>query len=342
MAFEPRSERPDGLPTVTVLIPTFDRARFLDEAIGSVLEQDYEDLELIVLDDGSTDETPSVLKRFAESHPERFRWTRHDNMGQARTLNRGFEMADGEIVGYLSSDDALLPGAVSKLAAVFAAEPEVVVAYPAWEYIDEDGESIDSVMPVEFTLAHAVRMNDPVIGPGGLMRRSVVDEVGGWDPEIRYSADFEFWLRVSRLGPFRRVPETLSLYRWHAGMAGRSNEEGFRIAMERVAIVDRLFSAPDVPAELLEVRDEAYRSAFLAGAGLLGGNAPWERFFVADRLMSSTFGTHADHLPTRSARLRARVADLEQELETLAAQIAALGDSLARREIEIGEVDAQE
>lgn len=323
------------LPTVTVLIPTLNRAEFLDQAIGSVLGQDYEPLELLVLDDGSTDRTPELLESYAKSHPPtRFRWTRHDNMGQARTLNRGFEMAGGEVVGYLSSDDALLPGAVSKLAAVLASEPDVVVAYPAWDYVDTDGEKIDSVIPEEFTLLHAVRCSDPVIGPGALLRRSAIDEVGGWDPEIVYSADFEFWLRVSSLGPFRRVSESLALYRWHEGMTGRLSQ-GLQIARERVGIVDRVYSSAELPSELLEVKSEAYRSAYLAGAGLLGGNAPWERFFLGDRLVTRTFPARHEGLAATSARLRAEATELETELQVVGSRIAALGDTLARREMEI-------
>jgi len=323
------------LPSVTVLIPTYDRAEFLDEAIESVLGQDYERLELVVLDDGSSDHTPELLEGYAERQPAtRFRWVRHDNMGQARTLNRGFEMAKGDLVGYLSSDDMLLPGAVPKLAAVFAAEPDVVVAYPAWDYVEEGGEKIDSVMPEEFTLLHAIKASDPVIGPGALLRRSAIDQVGGWDPEIIYSADFEFWVRVSSLGEFRRVPEILAHYRWHEGMTGRLSV-GIQIALERVAIVDRVYASPDVSEELRAVEAEAYRSAYLAGAGLLGGNAPWERFFLGDRLVSRTFPARHEALAATSAELRAETAELENELRKVGSRIAALGDTLARREMEI-------
>lgn len=324
-----------GSPSVTVLIPTYERAGFLELAIESVLGQDYADLELLVLDDGSSDGTPAILERYAATQPEhRFRMVRHDNMGQARTLNRGFDLARGELVGYLSSDDALLPGAVSALAAAFVAEPEIVVAYPGWEYVDEGGTRIDVVVPEEFTLLHAVRASDPVIGPGALLRSSAIDRVGGWDPEIVYSADFEFWTRVATLGPFRRLAENLAQYRWHEGMTGRSST-GIQIARERVAIVDRVYARDGLPPELAAVEAEAYRSAYLAGAGLLGGNAPWERFFLGDRLVTRTFPERGRALADSAAKLRARAAELENELEQVGGRIAALGDTLARREMEI-------
>jgi len=321
-------------PTVTVLIPTFNRVEFLDEAITSVLEQDYDALELLVLDDGSTDGTRQLLERYGGTPSDRFRWTWHENMGQARTLNRGFDMAEGELVGYLSSDDVLLPSAISKLAGAVAADPDVVVAYPAWEYMSEDGEKIDNVMPKSFTLLHAVRASDPVIGPGALARRSAVNAVGGWNTGLRYSADFEFWLRIAALGSFTLVPEVLARYRWHETMAGRSSE-GFEIASERFAITDDVYSSGVVGEELKSVENEAYRSALLVGAALLGGNAPWERFFLGDRLNRQMFEKRRESQAVDAARLRDRIDELRGELDILTRRIAALGDTLARQDNEV-------
>jgi glycosyltransferase involved in cell wall biosynthesis len=337
---EPERIDTSAKPGVTVVIPTFNRADFLDDSIGSLLAQDYDDLEVLVLDDGSTDGTSDVLARYAESHSGRFRWSRHENMGQALTLNRGFEMARNDIVGYLSSDDMLLPGAIAKLVAPLVADPGVVVAYGAWDYIDRDGKKIVSVMPEEFTLVHAVRMSDPVIGPGALFRRSVIAEVGGWSPEIRYSPDFEFWFRVARLGAFRRIPEPLSLYRWHGGMTGRSSD-GIAIARERMEILDRFYSTEGLPREVLGAKDEAYRSALLAGAGMLADNAPWERYVVADRLATRMFEGPQWDVGERTAKVKARITEAERELAALGERIAALGDSLARCEMTIAAKEAE-
>ncbi len=106
-------------PLVTIIVPAYNRAGgLLEETLDSILGQDYANLECLVLDDGSTDQTPQVLERYAEGHPQRMRWERHENMGQAKTINRGFEMARGELIGYLNSDDLFLPGAIAKLAAL--------------------------------------------------------------------------------------------------------------------------------------------------------------------------------------------------------------------------------
>src|SRR5919201_4561147 len=131
-------------PGVSIVMATRNRPAWLRTAIDSVLRQDYPDLELLVIDDGSTDETPDLLRDYARRNPpERFRFLRQANMGQARSLNRGYELARGEILGYLSDDDLLAPGAVSRLVTELE-DPEVVAAYPGYWIIDEGGELVDT------------------------------------------------------------------------------------------------------------------------------------------------------------------------------------------------------
>ncbi len=105
-----------SLPLVSVVVPTYERAGFVETAVVSLLEQDYPALEVLAIDDGSRDETSVVLARIAERFaPDRFRWWQQENAGQAMTINRGLDQARGELLGYLSSDDYLLPGAISRL-----------------------------------------------------------------------------------------------------------------------------------------------------------------------------------------------------------------------------------
>src|SRR6185312_5624338 len=117
-------------PGVSIVLATYNRHEWLRLAMDSVLGQSYPNTELLVMDDGSTDETPDLLEDYARRHPpERFRFSRHENMGQARTLNRGYEMARGEILGYLSDDDLLSRGAVARLIAELGEHPDAVAVY---------------------------------------------------------------------------------------------------------------------------------------------------------------------------------------------------------------------
>src|SRR4051795_11065143 len=125
-------------PPVSIVLATYNRRDWLRMAIDSVLDQSYPNLELLVMDDGSSDETPELLEDYARRHPpERFRFSRHENMGQARTLNRGYEMARGDILGYLSDDDVLALDAVSRLVPPLLATPGAVAVYPGYHMIDE-------------------------------------------------------------------------------------------------------------------------------------------------------------------------------------------------------------
>lgn len=113
------------LPLVSIITPTYNRADLLPETIESLLAQDHPRLEILVLDDGSTDETPALLQQYAAREGARLRWSRHDNMGQAQTVTRGFAMAQGNLIGIVSSDDPQPPGLVGPLVACLMEAPDV-------------------------------------------------------------------------------------------------------------------------------------------------------------------------------------------------------------------------
>lgn len=259
----------DKMPLVTIITPAYNRADLVAETIESVLSQDYPNLEYIVLDDGSSDGTLEVIKRY----DGRLRWDSHPNMGETRTVNKGFELARGEIIGVVNSDDPLLPGALSKLVAALLAHPGVVVAYPDWNIIDAGGKTLQQFTAYDYTgYGDMVRRHFCLPGPAALFRRRVIDEVGGRDPQFRYVADLEFWYRVGCLGDFLRLPEVLATFRVHAGSA-TSSQRGSLMADEHLLLMEKLFRQKNLPAELLAYRDEAWSSAyFVAGCNLGGGN----------------------------------------------------------------------
>jgi glycosyltransferase involved in cell wall biosynthesis len=198
-------------PLVSIVTPTYNQADYLAETLDSMLAQDYPCIEYLVLDDGSTDTTPDVLRRY----DGRVHWERQPNMGQSRTLNKGWTQSRGEYVGYLSSDDLLLPHALSTLVNALEAHPEATVAYCDFDLIDAKSLKVGVTTSPDFD--HR-RMLEHLIcppGPGALFRRSVFEQTGGWNERLRKIPDFEFWLRAARLGPFIRVPQVLAQYRLH-------------------------------------------------------------------------------------------------------------------------------
>lgn len=252
----------NSLPLVTIITPAYNRETLVAETIESVLAQDYPNIEYIVLDDGSKDGTLEVIKKYEG----RLRWESHPNMGETRTVNKGFAMARGEIIGVVNSDDPLLPGAVSKLVAALIEHPEVVVVYPDWLIINERGEVRQEMSSPDFSgAANMIRRHHCLPGPGAFFRRAVVEKVGGRDPRFRYVGDLEFWFRAVLVGFFYRVPETLVTFRVHSDSASMS-AKGETMAQEHIHMVETFFARTDLPEKIISLHDEALSSAaFIAG-----------------------------------------------------------------------------
>ena len=308
---------------VSIVIPTRDRRRWLAGAIDSVLRQEHPDLEVFVVDDGSADGTAELLTSYAAREPaERFRFISQPNQGQARALNRGYRLARGELVGYLSDDDLLYPRAVSELAAALAANPSAVAAYPGYHLIGERGEIEDTIIPIEYSPAEALRLHDTIIGPGGLVRRSALDRADGWDPELRWMGDLIFWMGIGLEGEVVRVPRPLAAWRRHPGAA--TVRIGVDRAREHVGLVDRGLALEGLGEQPPAMRAEALRNACVLAAQLAGGAESWpgERFATIDL-----------HWPLISARAAGREADAR--VDETGAQAAALKRAVAERTVEI-------
>ncbi len=198
-------------PLVSIVTPTYNQAEFLAATLDSILAQDYPNIEYIVIDDGSTDSTPDVLN----SYTGRVKWERHTNTGQSRTLNKAWANARGEYLGYLSSDDLLLPHAVSTLVAALQTHPDSLVAYCDFDLIDSKGRRTGAVRSPDYDYRRMVEQLICPPGPGALFRRSLFDRIGGWNEHLRRIPDFEYWLRAGRIGSFIRVPRVLAQYRVH-------------------------------------------------------------------------------------------------------------------------------
>jgi hypothetical protein len=212
---DPSADLTAATPLVSIVTPAYNQAHFLAQTIESVLAQDYPRLEYIVLDDGSTDATPDVLAR----HVDRIICERHENMGQSRTLNKGWRMARGDIVGYLSSDDRLLPGAVSAGVRALLGNQGAVVSYCDYELIDATGRRIRTIRAEDYDPS---RLRESLVcqpGPGALFWRSLLPRLGWWPEELEQMADLAFWLKASEHGHFVRVPEVLAQFRVHEASA---------------------------------------------------------------------------------------------------------------------------
>ncbi|WP_158904643.1 glycosyltransferase, partial [Burkholderia sp. L27(2015)] len=159
----------ESVPLVSIVVPIYNAARYIDETVQSLLAQTYSNLEVILLDDGSTDETLTLLQAYAD----RCIVDSHFNMGQAATLNRGWARARGHIIGYLSADDKLMPDAVKFAVEALSAQPEVALVYPDYELIDENSTRLKVIRAPDYSYARVVLVGECPIGPGAFFRHTL-------------------------------------------------------------------------------------------------------------------------------------------------------------------------
>lgn len=251
------------MTSVSIVVPAYNHARFLEQAIESVLAQTHPAVELIVLDDGSTDGTRKLLEKYGG----RFRWETQTNMGQAATLNKGWGMASGELLGYLSADDYLHPDAVTGAVECLDRQAEAVLAYPDFAHVDESSRTLRTIRTPDFSYEDMLLKGVCAPGPGAFFRRSAYARVGGWNAALRRIPDLEYWLRLGLAGRFQRVAQVLAYYRVHPGAQSFSAVDEVR-ADEFVAVVDTLLSQAALPAPLRGQGREARANALLLAARL--------------------------------------------------------------------------
>jgi len=207
------TDPPRPAPTISIVTPSFQQGRFLERTLYSVVGQNYPALEYIVQDGASSDETLDILHRFDHLLAG---WTSEPDAGQAEAINRGFGQTSGEIMGWLNSDDLLLPGALAYVARYFASHPDVDVVYGHRLLIDEREGMIGSwILPRHSN--RALMLADYVPQETLFWRRRIWDAVGGSvDPSFRYALDWDILLRFQNAGArIVRLPRFLGAFRVH-------------------------------------------------------------------------------------------------------------------------------
>jgi glycosyltransferase involved in cell wall biosynthesis len=249
-------------PLVSIVVPSFNQARFLDEALESIFTQDYPNIEVIVVDGGSTDGSLAVIER----HADRLAWWRSEaDRGQADALNAGLARATGDVLGWLNSDDALVPGAVATVVDALAAEPGALLAYGPNRLVDAAGNDVGVLPARPFDIAQMLRTaQNHVVQPGSLFTRRGWELAGPLAVDGTYYFDFEFVVALGAHGTAAIVDRTLALYRLHAESKTMSGP--LRKATDAVRTADAIFAREDLPPSIRSV-ERAARAAFLATAG---------------------------------------------------------------------------
>ncbi len=230
------------MPTVSVIIPTYKHRDFVLATLDSVFAQTFTDYEIIVINDGSPDDTAEVLRPLAEAG--RIRYIEQANTGQSRARNRGIEEAQGEFIALLDDDDLWPPDKLEwQVEALRSQKDAGAVAGPAC-VVDNSGNFIQRTTYVEEIIFEESLVNNPLVSPGQiLIRAKILEHVGGFNSEIWGADDWDLWLRIAKVSRVVMEDRDALLYRQHEGNA---SNDLCRMLDNCFLVID--LHLPDVPA----------------------------------------------------------------------------------------------
>jgi glycosyltransferase involved in cell wall biosynthesis len=203
------------IDSIAVITPSYNQGRFIRRTIESVLNQHFGQLEYVVIDGGSTDETLDILREYGH----RLRWVSEPDRGQADAVNKAIRTTTGAVIGWLNSDDVYYPAALQSVATFLDENPDVDVVYGDANHIDE-ADNIIEPFPTEAWRLDRLADVCFLAQPATFVRRQTVERCGLLDATVRYATDYDYWFRLALAGArFQHLPRLLAGTRLHAGAA---------------------------------------------------------------------------------------------------------------------------
>lgn len=220
---------------ITIITPVYNGADYIEETVLSVFSNIPSEFtaEYIVVNDGSTDTTSAILSRFREY--QNFHVINQENAGECVAVNKALNAAKGEFILVVNADDPMFsPELIPKSIDVLTRNQQIVCTYPDWQIIDDNGEILETRIVKEYSEIELIGKFNCLPGPGSIFRKDAALSIGGrrnW----KFVSDYDFWLRLSRLGGFQRVPGVMSQWRQHKNSTSVS-AKSFEMALERINV----------------------------------------------------------------------------------------------------------
>lgn len=270
----PHSSVGGTVPTVSIVIPTYNRQRLVQETIDSVLRQSFSDWELLVIDDGSTDETATVL---TERYGNSIRYVHQQNQGESAARNKGITLAQGKYVAFLDSDDLWLPNKLQRQVEVLDSQTEVGLVSTQAYWMSNEGLQLQRPPHGHDRASATVSWADLVLGnaiAGGgssaMVRRRCFELAGTFDASIRFGEEWDLWLRIARHWRVYQIPEPLCCYRINPGGArtwAPRPDEVASLHLDHLDILKKAFAdCPDVDSACEDLQGQALSREYLRTA----------------------------------------------------------------------------
>jgi glycosyltransferase involved in cell wall biosynthesis len=202
----------ESMPLVSVVTPSMNQARFLRAAIESVLAQDYQRIEYLVVDGGSTDGSVTVIKEYESRLAW---WVSEPDNGQTDAINKGLAHASGEILAWLNSDDTYEPGAVAAAIKAFQESPECGLIYGGANYINDQGDVIGTFPTARTNYARLRQGYVHIPQQASFFRAELWRKLGPLDPSFYFAMDYDLWVRIARYTQLRYIPQIWGNFRLH-------------------------------------------------------------------------------------------------------------------------------
>jgi glycosyltransferase involved in cell wall biosynthesis len=258
-------------PGITIVVPSFQQGAFIESAIQSLLAQRYSPLEILVMDGGSTDGTREILQRYEK----KIYWRSRPDEGQTDAIHEGFFKSHGEILGWLNSDDLLLPGTLQRVSALFREDPGLDVVYGHCVFIDREGQFLryfSEIRPFdEQVLTNEINF---IAQPACFYRRRALESVGSVDTRLHYVMDWDLWCRMARCGLcFRFVPEVLAAARMYPET---KTSRGGWSRLQEILTTNRRYGTGKLPRAFLN----HFYSEHLLGRAFIPTINRWRKKFL--------------------------------------------------------------
>lgn len=253
-------------PLVTVVTPSYNQGRFIEETILSVLNQEYPNIEYLVIDGGSKDDTIDILRRYEG----RLTWISEPDMGQSHAINKGFKMAKGDILCWLNSDDIFEPGAIGLIAEYMHRNPQVEMVYGEGNFIDEHGSQLIKFPYTRpFDLWALTHQLDFILQPTTFFRAAMMRRIGYVDESLHWCMDWDLFIRIGRQCRVDYLPHYLAKARVYGET--KTSQGGFKRVREIFSVLHRYNNSVILPAYI--IYGFGMISSFLQGR-----SASWYRF----------------------------------------------------------------